>query len=691
MNEKVIDCFYENKGVFEKLNDVGFSLSDSLYHLFPLMGNYSSMLKFHCDKIYVRYNIYYRNFGCDQNEIVLFVRDTSLWNDGNQGLVITDNAIYRLPDNDYPNDIYKYPWSNILSVTYNEKNDRFIIEIKDEYGVYECFLISYEISKPEGVSKQTFKDVALVLNKCAQMVECTIKNYIDYWNDGNYEAAIQICEELINDGNDDFNIRYCLMDSRFAIATDKYNKAVDSNSEYNLEAEYDLYKNEVHRLIEDCENLYKGKEIKDGNKSVLLILIGKMYGKCCEYEHSRKCFILAMEYDKKENDLEYLKKETELLSEVEGELKESWDERTTKLEYKDRKFLMPIADKDIAGCVVDGIDVFRMSNIPSCIKFPIGHPISAQLYIGHPFKNELYVPYETSEEVFFVDKVHELCYLLQCLGAEEISITSIKGKSVDELYNSSSRVDVNASYKVVSGDVSVNNQRSGNDSMTNNSHRTMYLRFDPMNMPYLPKGGLIWYNEQPEWQRLVNSRLNGNLLEYSEKLTTAQTRFTSSNEIDNVKVNAKILWLKAGVDVDKNMNKEFKENIDTTWQIDVKFRSIRELKGGASNSSSLTNDEQEYLEEVKACLEEEGSISERERRLLDKFRAKLGMSKERAEELEKMCNAPALTEDEQEYLDEYKLRMEDGVIDEKDRKRLDRLKNILDISDERANEIEKMA
>jgi hypothetical protein len=398
-----------------------------------------------------------------------------------------------------------------------------------------------------------------------------------------------------------------------------------------------------------------------------------------------------MEYDKKENDLEFLKKETELLSEVEGELKESWDERTTKLEYKDRKFLMPIADKDIAGCVVDGIDVFRMSNIPSCIKFPVGHPISAQLYIGHPFKNELYVPYETSEEVFFVDKVHELCYLLQCLGAEEISITSIKGKSVDELYNSSSRVDVNASYKVVSGDVSVNNQRSGNDSMTNNSHRTMYLRFDPMNMPYLPKGGLIWYNEQPEWQRLVNSRLNGNMLEYSEKLTTAQTRFTSSNEIDNVKVNAKILWLKAGVDVDKNMNKEFKENIDTTWQIDVKFRSIRELQGEVSNNSSITSDEQEYLEEVKACLEEKGSISERERRLLDKFRAKLGISKDRAEELEKMCNAPALTEDEKEYLDEYKLRMEDGVIDEKDRKRLDRLKNILDISDERANEIEKMA
>ena len=76
-------------------------------------------------------------------------------------------------------------------------------------------------------------------------------------------------------------------------------------------------------------------------------------------------------------------------------------------EYKSRKLLMPIDDHRIAGCVAEGIDVFRMSNIPSCIKFPVGHPVSGQLYIGHPFKPELYVPYETYEETFFVDKVPE--------------------------------------------------------------------------------------------------------------------------------------------------------------------------------------------------------------------------------------------------------------------------------------------
>ena len=49
----------------------------------------------------------------------------------------------------------------------------------------------------------------------------------------------------------------------------------------------------------------------------------------------------------------------------------------------------------------------------------------------------------------------------------------------------------------------------------------------------------------------------------------------------------------------------------------------------------MTDEEQEYLEEVKICLEEDGEISPKERRLLDRLRDKLGISVKRAEELEK--------------------------------------------------------
>lgn len=108
-----------------------------------------------------------------------------------------------------------------------------------------------------------------------------------------------------------------------------------------------------------------------------------------------------------------------------------------------------------------------------------------------------------------------------------------------------------------------------------------------------------------------------------------------------------------------------------------------------TSNSSISEDEQEYLEEVKMCLEEDNEISPRERRLLDRLRNKLNISEERAKELEESLKAPQLTEDEQEYLEEYKLCMEeDGEISSKERRLLDRLRDKLGISVERAKELE---
>ena len=90
-------------------------------------------------------------------------------------------------------------------------------------------------------------------------------------------------------------------------------------------------------------------------------------------------------------------------------------------------------------------------------------------------------------------------------------------------------------------------------------------------------------------------------------------------------------------------------------------------------------------------MEEDGKISSRERRLLNRIREKLGISEERALELESTLVQSQLTEDEQEYLDEYKACIEvDGEITPKARRMLDRFRNRLGISEERALEIEKM-
>ena len=111
-----------------------------------------------------------------------------------------------------------------------------------------------------------------------------------------------------------------------------------------------------------------------------------------------------------------------------------------------------------------------------------------------------------------------------------------------------------------------------------------------------------------------------------------------------------------------------------------------------NNAATISSDnEQQYLEEVKACYAEDGIISDRERRLLDRLRKSMGISEARAKEIEALANPNALSKNETEYMEELKACIEnDGVINDKERRLLNRLRIMLDITEERAAELEKM-
>ena len=112
--------------------------------------------------------------------------------------------------------------------------------------------------------------------------------------------------------------------------------------------------------------------------------------------------------------------------------------------------------------------------------------------------------------------------------------------------------------------------------------------------------------------------------------------------------------------------------------------------GGEESDTDYSSSEQEYIEEIKYCLEEDEEISPRERRLLEKLRIKLGITEERAKELEESLLAPALSDEEKEYLEEYKECAADGEITAKERRLLDKLRKMLGISEERAKELETL-
>jgi elongation factor Tu len=138
------------------------------------------------------------------------------------------------------------------------------------------------------------------------------------------------------------------------------------------------------------------------------------------------------------------------------------------------------------------------------------------------------------------------------------------------------------------------------------------------------------------------------------------------------------------LDYDNQINES--ENIVYTEEDDEEYEYPEDNFGSTIN---INDDEQEYLEALREFLED-GNISDRERRMLDRVRKSLGISETRAAELEALIKPIQLTEDEQEYLEMFREYAEEGEITEKVRKRLDRFASAIGISPKRMNELETM-
>lgn len=617
-------------------------------------------------------------FDISRDETLLFKRDTSTWSNNNEGIVITDKAIHVKFGKKNSNASFALEWQAIEKVIYKEEVFYFSVHEDDEIPIHWTYFF-----KGNFPGTEICENLANSLTKLAQIVDVE-PNAFELFENGKVGEALAKCEYLIS--SEDVGEQY----------SGHYTKG------------YILYKTEDTKKVEDmdADKLTEAqKEFEtaynltsdENNKSVIQYFMG--FVKAYQDDLSaRNCFILGMEST--DNDIK--ESSYKVLTQIEDSdpFKELWKNYVFELPYKDRQFIMPVKDKEIGGCVTDGIDVFRMSNIPSCIKFPIGHPIANQLYIGHPYNPSLYFPYEESEESFFTDKVHELCYLLECLGAEEIDITSVKGKSVEEMNNRSIGIKGSFDVKAFSGDTDIRKSKDSQSQGNDRNERTIKMVFEPTRKPYVPNG-LVWYDEQPKWKRLSQSRLQGNMLVWNEFVSSSTTRFISNSDKSNVIANAKYLWAKVHADVDLQAKTQLKNTEETQWKVEVRFRSISQLEDAPvqeetlstqlpkNSSDTVKDNESKYFDEVKFCLEDDGEIDATERKFLNRIRDRYGITPERSAEIEKMVR-PKLTDDEKEYQDAVKDVLIDGEISPRGRKMLDRLRISYGISEERAKELENL-
>ena len=606
------------------------------------------------------------HFSMGRDESVAFYyQDYGIFAGQRSLTAITDKGIYgQLTEDDQ---LLFIPWADVKEVQYKEYNIDFF-DYEGEYWHWGIGMFTKNTTPDQG------KRLAKVFNECAQAVAPEVDPYdaiFQLEGEKKYDEALQLLDQAAVSGTIELNWMYHFYKGRFLV---------------KKEGTLEEHPNDNVKIIE--KEFEKAIELSDNDKvsGYCHYWIGYLYLTVGQPFNARNLFILAMDSDSEE--MRDDSREKMVLAEE--ELSEIWDNYTTTYEYKDRKFIMPIKDRDIAGCIADGIDTFRMSNIPSCIKFPTGHPVANELYIGHPYNPNIYVPYSESEDIFFLDKIDELKYLLQCLGAEEIEITSIKGRSVSEYESRSGQLSAHLDNGLAEGNGTYGKSSKNEQNRDSKLQRSFKIKCDPMKYPYVPEG-LIWYGEQTRWQRMVEARLNGNQLEYSESISTTDTRFVSNTEKKDIKAAAEYLWIKVDGSAESNLETQFKEHTETQWRVDVKFRSLRDFSSnqGANQSAEMLNsDEQEYLGEVKATLED-GAIGPRERKSLERARVRLGISEARAAEIEASVSAPKLADEEKDYLAEVKAILEDGEIGPRERKSLERTRNRLGISEERAKEIEQ--
>lgn len=131
------------------------------------------------------------------------------------------------------------------------------------------------------------------------------------------------------------------------------------------------------------------------------------------------------------------------------------------------------------------------------------------------------------------------------------------------------------------------------------------------------------------------------------------------------------------------------EQVNSTQDLN----NLTEEKTVSSKTNvSISKIEQNYLNEILFMMEDDNEVDEKERSMLNRYRIRYEISEERAIELEnslKNNQQEKLSLDEKEYLDELKnILEEEKTIDDKSRRLLDRFSVLLGIDKERALELE---
>lgn len=636
------------------------------------------------------------NFGLDHREEILFLRDTSFWNSSDQGLVLTDAGLYCIPDNDSPDDKIVFSWEIVKKVVYQDACLYF--HGYDEGDVCQIHVSFFTKNAEEQEFAKLGLSIAGFLSRVATSVkhvdpfEENEKNVDDLVEKGNLDGAISLLKSIISQDDGTYKAYWyyrlsCIVRQKDGTDGDEQAaKYCMEGLKYCEEGSpLSIWLRNQHRSVSVDPYLSEIDKLDSGEPVTSL--------QNTKLQRWEGLWVSQNATDQTYSDGTLMKEDAARDYE---DANRFYCENFIRQPYNERKVLLVV--KDYTDLRQDSLCVMRKSDIPSDMSFPIGHPQEDQIYVGHPLIPAKYVPFEEYQLEFIEDKVREFTWLMQCMGATKISISAKNDNEQSGDFSSSRNASGNSSYRIASASGSYSGSSKGSFAEQISKAISLNQVFNPTKAPFVPDG-LVWYQNEPSWQRLVNQRMTGSLMHASESIESRKSNMVNGSELKTIKAEFRSL---VSLDGEWTREDEAKlqqqENATLTFEID--FAPIGSLGSDAAQIEgtslvsiaplAISTDEQEYLDEVRECLED-GEIGPRERRLLDKLASKLGISPERAAELEASLSAPVLTDDEKEYLEEVQAVLADGEISEKERRLLDKLRKMLDISEERAKEIEQLA
>ena len=181
-------------------------------------------------------------------------------------------------------------------------------------------------------------------------------------------------------------------------------------------------------------------------------------------------------------------------------------------------------------------------------------------------------------------------------------------------------------------------------------------------------------------------------MEYTECISSKLTFFTSSSEKEDIKAKLKVLMANIEGRSYEEEEKQLREETETIWRVSVKFRSKKLLQKDTltqpNSVTALTNNEDEFLNEVRFCLDNDGIIDSEEQVYLDKVSQKLGLTQTKAQELQNSLISPQITDNERKYIEAISELTIDGKIPSSSQRIVERYRKLYEVSSQRAEELE---